>query len=160
MPALRPGEQHPAPAEPQQLPLGTRRYRRGQSRHAAVADSLHDPGFHELSLDERLRPQHLHGNLWSECRSDALRRGQTPHGGPPAEAAEPHRRPHGGRIRERHPHRHRAGLSAGALCRRSGRGGPQYGRSLPRPARPGRGALESGIDQPGRSGTTRKSICE
>ena len=160
MPAVCAGEQYPTAPEPQRLPLGTRRHERGQSGDAAVADRLNDPGIHELPLDERLRPQHLHRDLRHRRRADPLRGRQTPHGGQTAAGAEPDRQTVGRRGRKRHPHRHRTGLHAGTLCRGSRDGCRQYGRSIPGAARPCRGVVESRLDQPGRSRAARKPTRE
>ena len=119
VPRLCAGKQYPVAAEPQRLPLRARRYPRSEGRTAAVARSLGDTGLHELPLVEGRRQQQLHRHLRNQRRADALRRRQTAHGGQGTEASKPHRRTLGRRIRERHPHRHRRSLHAGALRRRS-----------------------------------------
>ena len=160
VPRLCAGKQYPVAAEPQRLPLRARRYPRSEGRTAAVARSLGDTGLHELPLVERRRQQQLHRHLRNQRRADALRRRQTAHGGQGTEAPKPHRRTLGHRIRERHPHRHRRSLHAGALRRRSRGGSRRYGRSLARPARPRRADVAGGIDQQGRFRPARKPVCE
>ena len=160
VPRLCAGKQYPVAAEPQRLPLRARRYPRSEGRTAAVARSLGDTGLHELPLVERRRQQQLHRHLRNQRRADALRRRQTAHGGQGTEASKPHRRTLGRRIRERHPHRHRRSLHAGALRRRSRGGSRRYGRSLARPARPRRADVAGGIDQQGRFRPARKPVCE
>lgn len=134
--------------------------RRSEGRTAAVARSLGDTGLHELPFVERRKQQQLHRHLRNQRRADALRRRQTAHGGQGTEAPKPHRRTLGRRSRERHPHRHRRSLHAGALRRRSRGGSRRYGRSLARPARPRRADVAGGIDQQGRFRPARKPVCE
>lgn len=128
------GEQHPAAAEPQRLPLGHGGYEGGESRTAAVAHGFNDAGLYELPVVERLGQRLLHGDLRRQRRSGALSGRDAPHDGPPAAVAEPHRRADGRGGRKRHPPGHRRGLHAGALRLRGGGDRRQHGRSIPRPA--------------------------
>lgn len=128
------GEQHPAAAEPQRLPLGRGGHEAGQGGPAAVAHGLDDAGLHELPVVERLRQRLLHGDLRRQRRSGALSGRDAPHDGPPAAVAEPHRRADGRGGRERHPPGPGRGLHAGALRLRGGGDRRQHGRSITRPA--------------------------
>lgn len=154
------GEQHPAAAEPQRLPLGGGGHEGGQGGPAAVAHGLDDAGLHELPVVERLRQRLLHGDLRRQRRSGALSGRDAPHDGPPAAVAEPHRRADGRGGRERHPPGPGRGLHAGALRLRGGGDRRQHGRSITRPARPGPRDVADGVDQQGRLRPDRKPVRE